>query len=449
MAGSAGGAAVAVIVLAAGKGTRMKSGRAKVLHGLCGRPMLGHVLAAVEAFAPQRLLVVVGRDADEVRAAFEGRAEFVLQAEQRGTGHAVLQAQRALADFAGDVLVLYGDGALLRPETLARMRELKAESGAPLVMLTSPVPMPGLVVRDASGRVERIVEQTDATPEQRKIREGNSGVYLVDAELLWEALSKLGSDNAQGELYLTDIVSHAVAQGRTVEALCLEDADEGLGINTRAELAHAAAVLRRRKLDELMAAGVTIVDPAHTYVDVDVRVGRDTLIEPGCVIQGATRIGEGCHLKPHCVVESSRLDDGVVIGPSAHLRPGTHLARGVRIGNFVEVKNSSLGPGVKADHLAYIGDADVGEGATFGCGAITVNYDWEAKHRTQVEAGATIGCNVNLIAPVRVGRDAAVAAGSTITQPVPDAALGVARAKQRNVEGWRRKRKATRPGKVE
>jgi bifunctional UDP-N-acetylglucosamine pyrophosphorylase/glucosamine-1-phosphate N-acetyltransferase len=449
MAGSAGGAAVAVIVLAAGKGTRMKSGRAKVLHGLCGRPMLGHVLAAVEAFAPQRLLVVVGRDADEVRAAFEGRAEFVLQAEQRGTGHAVLQAQRALADFAGDVLVLYGDGALLRPETLARMRELKAESGAPLVMLTSPVPMPGLVVRDASGRVERIVEQTDATPEQRKIREGNSGVYLVDAELLWEALSKLGSDNAQGELYLTDIVSHAVAQGRTVEALRLEDAVEGLGINTRAELAHAAAVLRRRKLDELMAAGVTIVDPAHTYVDVDVRVGRDTLIEPGCVIQGATRIGEGCHLKPHCVVESSRLDDGVVIGPSAHLRPGTHLARGVRIGNFVEVKNSSLGPGVKADHLAYIGDADVGEGATFGCGAITVNYDWEAKHRTQVEAGATIGCNVNLIAPVRVGRDAAVAAGSTITQPVPDAALGVARAKQRNVEGWRRKRKATRPGKVE
>jgi bifunctional UDP-N-acetylglucosamine pyrophosphorylase/glucosamine-1-phosphate N-acetyltransferase len=431
---------IAVLILAAGKGTRMKSGRAKVLHEIAGRPMLGYPLALAESLAPQRLVVVIGRDGDRVRELFAGRATFVVQSEQRGTGHAVLQAREALEGFGGDVLVLYGDTPLLRASTLQRMRALRAESSADLVILSARLALPGRVVRDRSGRVRRIVEMTDASPEELAIEEGNTGVYLVDSELLWKGLSQVGDRNQQGEIYLTDIVERAVADGRRIEALVLDDPDEALGVNTRAELSLATAVVRRRKNEELMAEGVSLIDPATTYVDVDVRIGTDTVIEPGCVITGAVEIGERVLVKAHSVIESSRLEDDVIVGPMAHLRPGTRLGPRSRIGNFVEVKNSVLGANVKADHLSYIGDADVGAGAAFGCGAITVNYDWDVKHRTSVGEGANIGCNVNLIAPVRVERDAAVAAGSTVTQDVPAEALGVARARQRNVEGWRRRR---------
>jgi bifunctional UDP-N-acetylglucosamine pyrophosphorylase/glucosamine-1-phosphate N-acetyltransferase len=433
----------AVILLAAGKGTRMKSARAKVLHELCGRPMLAHSLAVAEAFDPARLCVVVGRDSEQVEAAFAGRAEFVLQAEQRGTGHAVLQAAPKLADFAGDVLILYGDTPLLRVETLQRMQELKRETDAKLVMLSAMLPLPGRVVRDAAGRVERIVETTDASPEELEIEEGNTGVYLVDSRLLREALGQLRDDNEQGELYITDVVGHAVSAGQRVEALRLEDARECLGVNTRVELVQAAAILRERTAERCMMNGVTLVDPAQTYIDVDVEIGRDTLIEPGCVITAGSFIGEGVHLKAHTVVEESRLDDGVIVGPSAHLRPGSHLMEGVRIGNFVEVKNSRMGPGAKADHLSYIGDANVGAGASFGCGSIVVNYDGIEKHRTEVGDQAFIGCNSNLVAPVTIEPGAFVAAGSTITKDVPAEALSVARAKQKNVEGW----VARRPGR--
>ena len=431
----------AVIVLAAGQGTRMKSRRAKVLHEIAGRPMLGHVLATAEQTGAERLFVVVGRDGEEVERRFAGRAEFVLQAERKGTGHAVMQVLPKLDDFHGDVLVLYGDTPLILPESLAAMQRVRAETGADLVMLTSPEPLPGVVVRDEQGRVERIVELVDATPEEATIREGNSGVYLVDTELLREGLASLGTDNTQGEFYLTGIVSYAVGKGAHVEAIQLERAEECLGVNTRAELATAAAVARRRKADALMSDGVTIVAPAHTYIDTDVRSGRDSLIEPGCVIQGESVLGEGVHIKPHCTIESSRIDEDVVIGPSAHLRPGTQLMRGVRIGNYVEVKNSVLGPGVKADHLSYIGDADVGEGSSFGCGAITVNYDWDEKHRTVVGKDSKIGCNANLIAPVTIGDSVAIAAGSTIAGDVPDGVLAVERAQQRNIEGWTERRK--------
>jgi bifunctional UDP-N-acetylglucosamine pyrophosphorylase/glucosamine-1-phosphate N-acetyltransferase len=384
--------------------------------------------------------VVVGRDADAVRAAFAGRATFVLQEPQRGTGHAVLEARPVLDGFRGEVLILYGDTPLLRPETLRAMRERRARQQADLVILTARTPLPGRIVRDAAGRVARIVEVTDASPAELALEEGNTGVYLVDAEQLWKALAQLDDRNAQGELYLTDIVERLLAEGRRVEALELEDPVEGLGVNTRGELAQAAAVLRRRTAERLMAAGVTLVDPGATYLDSGVEVGRDTVIEPGCVVRGDTRIGERVHLKAHCTIESSRIGDDCEIGPNAHLRPGTHLHRKVRIGNFVEVKNSELGEGVKADHLAYIGDADVGPGASFGCGAITVNYDWAQKHRTTVGAGATIGCNANLVAPVEIGPGAAVAAGTTVTQDVPGEALAVARERQRNVEGWRARR---------
>jgi bifunctional UDP-N-acetylglucosamine pyrophosphorylase/glucosamine-1-phosphate N-acetyltransferase len=403
--------------------------------------MLGHCLATAEAFDPARLFVIVGRDSEQVEQAFSGRAEFVLQAEQRGTGHAVLQAEPKLADFEGDVLILYADTPLLRVETLMRMQQLKQETGAGLVMLSALLPLPGRVVRDSQGRVERIVESTDATPEELEIEEGNTGVYLVDCGLLREALGQLRDDNEQGELYITDVVEHAVSAGQRVEALRLEDARECLGVNTRSELAQAAAVMRERTAERCMLDGVTLVDPAHTYLDVDVEIGRDSLIEPGCVITAGSVIGEGVHIKAHCTIEQSRLDDGVIVGPSAHLRPNTHLMEGVRIGNFVEVKNSSMGPGAKADHLSYIGDADVGAGASFGCGSIVVNYDGIEKHRTTVGEKAFIGCNSNLVAPVTIEPGAFIAAGSTITTDVPAEALSVARARQKNLEGWVAKRR--------
>jgi bifunctional UDP-N-acetylglucosamine pyrophosphorylase/glucosamine-1-phosphate N-acetyltransferase len=436
-------ASLAVVLLAAGKGKRMKSALTKVLHPIAGRPMLAYSVAAAEPLKPDRLIAVIGRDEALVREAFGARATLVVQREQRGTGHAVLQAQQALQGFAGDVLILYGDTPLLRPETLGAMVARKAESRADLVLLTAEVDVPGIVIRDDSGAVERIVEATDATPEQLAIRERNTGVYLLGAELLWKTLAQVGDRNEQGEIYLTDLVGLLVRDGLKIDALHLEDPEEAIGVNTRAELAAAAAVVRRRKCNELMMDGVTIVDPAATYIDVEVQVGRDTLIEPGCSIQGGSRIGTGVHLKPGCLIESSQVGDDVVIGPSAHLRPGSVLGRGVRIGNFVEIKNSVLGDGVTADHLSYIGDADVGAGASFGCGAITVNYNWDEKNRTVVGEGANIGCNANLIAPVTIGRNAAVAAGSTIGAEVPAGALAVERAKHRNVEDWVSRRDAT------
>jgi bifunctional UDP-N-acetylglucosamine pyrophosphorylase/glucosamine-1-phosphate N-acetyltransferase len=434
--------ALAVVILAAGQGTRMKSDRAKVLHDLAGRPLLGWSLATAEALRPERLVVVVGRDADQVEAAFAGRARFVVQRDQRGTGHAVQQAEPALRDFRGDVLVLYGDVPLLREETLRALARHKTETRADLAMLTSPAPLPGLVVRGPDGRVRRIVEQTDATEEELRIQEGNTGVYLLDAELLWKGLAQLDDRNEQGELYLTDVVGRAVEEGRRVEAVRLADPIECLGVNDRRELAAAAAALRRRTVERLMDEGVTFVDPASAWLDADVAIGRDTVIEPSVRITGATTIGAGCHIKPHCVIESSRIGDGCEIGPSAHLRPGCILHDKVRIGNFVEIKNSELGPGVKADHLSYVGDADVAAGAAFGAGSITVNYDWEKKHRTKVGAGAKIGCNANLVAPIEIEPGAFVAAGTTVTKPVPTGAIAVSTGRQRNLEGWSERRKA-------
>lgn len=441
------GRELAVLVLAAGKGTRMKSGRAKVLHEVAGRPLLGFALASAKSLGAQRLIVVVGRDAALVQEAFAGEAEFVVQAEQKGTGHAVLVTKPALEGFVGDVLILYGDTPLLRTETLRAMQAKRSETGADLVMLTTRLPLPGIVVRGPDGRVARVVEKPDATPAELALHEFNTGVYLVAQELLWKALAQVDDRNAQGELYVTEIVRIAVAGGRQVEALLVEDDEESLGVNTRADLAHAAAVIRRRKNAELMAGGVTLIDPAATYVDVEVEIGPDTVIEPGCVLTGPTRIGAGVHVKAHSVIESSVLADGVVIGPMAHLRPGTELGANARVGNFVEVKNSRLGAGAKADHLSYIGDADVGAGASFGCGTITVNYDGVQKHRTTVEDGAFVGCNANLIAPVTIGKDAYVAAGSTVTKDVPADALAVARERQRNVEAWRNRSGKRKPSK--
>ena len=440
---------IAVVLLAAGHGTRMKSERSKVLHPLGGRPMLSYPLSAAEILEPARWVIVVGNDGDAVREAFAGRAQFAVQDPPRGTGDAVRCAQPALAGFRGDVLILYGDTPLLRTESLQRMVETKAKKNADLVMLTAAIDVPGIVVRGESGSVTKVVEATDATREELGIEERNTGVYLLSANLLWNTLSRVDNDNTQGEIYLTTIVEIAVTDGKLVEALTLDDAEEALGVNTRVELAQAAAGIRRRVNARLMQSGVTLVDPANTYIDEGVEVGSDTLIEPGCVIQGESKIGSGVHLKPHCVIESSVIGDNAEIGPSAHLRPNCVLGNGVRIGNFVEVKNSTLGDGTKADHLSYIGDADVGAKASFGCGSIVVNYDGITKSRTQVGDRAFVGCNSNLIAPVSLSKDTFIAAGSTVTRDVPEGALSVARAKQRNVEGWVNRRAAVGSSKPE
>jgi bifunctional UDP-N-acetylglucosamine pyrophosphorylase/glucosamine-1-phosphate N-acetyltransferase len=427
----------AVIVLAAGKGTRMKSRRAKVLHELCGVSMLGHVLRNAKALAPSRLIVVIGTEAEEVRARFGEDVEFVLQEEQLGTGHAVLVAEPTLGRVTGDVLVLYGDTPLLRPETIERMHAVKQGSGADLVMLTARAEnIPGRVLRTDDGRVMRIIEASDATPAELEIEERNTGVYLFGAELLHEGLASLEPDNEQGELYLTDVVEFAVAKGLRVEGLEIDDADECLGINTRKELADAARVMRRRIVDAWMDEGVSFVDPDSVYIDSDVRIGQDSIIEPGVVISGHSVLGEGVHIKAGCVIESSQIANDVTIGPAAHLRPGNVVGAGAKIGNFVELKNSILGPGTKAAHLAYIGDADVGANVNFSCGAIVVNYDGYEKTRSTIGDGAFIGCNSNLVSPVEISPHAFVAAGSTITKDVPEDALAVARGRQKNLEGW-------------
>ncbi|MFO0691333.1 MAG: bifunctional UDP-N-acetylglucosamine diphosphorylase/glucosamine-1-phosphate N-acetyltransferase GlmU [Myxococcota bacterium] len=440
---------IAVIVLAAGQGTRMKSRRAKVLHEVCGVAMLEHVLQTAESLSPSRLAVVVGRDADEVQKRYAERAEFVLQAEQRGTGHAVRVALAALPELSGDVLILYGDTPLLRAQTIERMVAAKRERSADLLLLSAHAPsIPGILVRDAEGRLERIVESQDATPAELAIPERNTGVYLVSAKLLRDGVASLTPHNAQGELYLTDVVGHAVRHGFRVETLRVDDADECLGVNTRRELAAASRVLRRRIVERLMDEGVTFIDPDAVYVDATVRIGRDSVIEPGVVITGRSRLGEGCHIKAGCVIEDSRIGDDVTIGPSAHLRPGNELASKVKVGNFVELKNSKLGEGTKAAHLGYIGDADVGAHVNFSCGAIVVNYDGYKKTRSTIGDHAFVGCNANLVSPIEVAPHAFIAAGSTITKSVPSDALAIARDRQRNIEGWVARKEGRAPARV-
>jgi bifunctional UDP-N-acetylglucosamine pyrophosphorylase/glucosamine-1-phosphate N-acetyltransferase len=452
---------LALLVLAAGKGTRMRSRLAKVLHPVCGRPLIQHAIGYGHALAAGRIVVVIGADSPDVREAVESAgAEVVVQREQLGTGHAVQQARDLLADHAGPILVMYGDHPLFRPETLRSLMDVHGKQGADLALLTGNFPDPsryGRIVRAPGGAIERIVEEVDASPEERDIREINLGVYVVPGRLLFEWVGRLSNENEQSEYYLTDIVDMALAEGRRVDTSTVADWTEALGLNDRVQLAEAERVMRRRLAERWMREGVTFVDPATTYLEIDVEIGPDTVIEPGVSLRGRTRIGRGCriaagcvidsstlgddvHVKPQCWLEGSTVGDGCVIGPSAHLRPDCVLEQDVRIGNYVEIKNSHLGAGTKADHLSYIGDADVGAGVSFGCGTIVVNYDSAQKHRTVVEDGVFIGCNSNLISPVRVEADAYIAAGSTITNDVPGGALAVARGRQRNVEGWRERR---------
>ena len=458
--------ALHVVVLAAGKGTRMKSTRAKVLHPLAGRPIIEHVLRTVDELEAASTVIVVGHGGDEVRSALGARPalEFVLQSPQLGTGHALLQAEPVLAGKTGTVLLLYADVPLLEAGTLRRLVEHHHQTRAAATVLTAELDDPygyGRIVRDADGKISRIVEERDALGVERAIREINSGIYALDLAPLFPALHNLASDNAQGEYYLTDLVAIYRQQGRRVETLCLDSSAELRGVNSRVDLAELGQVVRMRKNRQLMLDGVTLEDPATTYVDADVTIGADTTIAPGVILEGTTSIGRRCRLHAgvrvtsstigdditvldRSVIVDSRVASGAQIGPFAHVRPGSEIAEGARVGNFVELKKTRLGRGSKANHLAYLGDATIGDHVNIGAGTITCNYDGVNKNPTVIEDDVFIGSDSQLIAPVKVGRGAYVAAGSSITQDVPAEALAIARGRQENKAGWAANRRANK-----
>jgi bifunctional UDP-N-acetylglucosamine pyrophosphorylase/glucosamine-1-phosphate N-acetyltransferase len=455
----------AVVVLAAGQGTRMRSATPKVLHPLGGRSMLGHVLAAAAPLAAAHTLVVVGAGREAVaehlaRIAPEARA--VVQDEQRGSGHAAEVALAAVPDVEGPVLIVNGDVPLLRPQTLTALVDAHSASGDVLTVLTAEVADPsglGRILRDDDGRVRAIVEERDATPEQRRIREINAGAYVGDAAAVRAALAATERDNAQGEQYLTDVLAVLVADGRPVGGVPAEDPDDVLGCNDRRELAARRRTLNDRVLDALMLSGVTVVDPATTWVDVTASVAPDALLEPGVQLLGTTTVATGAVVGPDSTLTDTEVGEGAsvvrshcggaVIGPEASvgpfsfLRPGTRLARGAKVGAYVETKNVEVGEGTKVPHLSYVGDATIGRDSNIGAATVFVNYDGVAKHRTSVGDHVRIGSDTMLVAPVSVGDGAYTAAGSVITEDVPPGAMGIGRAHQRNVAGWVHRR---RPG---
>ncbi|MER7502091.1 bifunctional UDP-N-acetylglucosamine diphosphorylase/glucosamine-1-phosphate N-acetyltransferase GlmU [Nonomuraea pusilla] len=454
----------AVIVLAAGEGTRMKSRTPKVLHELCGRALLDHMLAAARGLGPERLIVVIGHASERVGghlAATSPDAHAVVQHEQRGTGHAVRTVLEEVGAIAGTVLVTYGDVPLLRTQTLAGLLERHEADGNAVTVLTAEVPDPtgyGRIIRDSSGAVLEIVEEKDATPEQRAVKEMNSGIYAFDGTLLADAVKRVSTDNAQGEEYLTDVLAILRGDGHRVGACVAPDFSEVEGVNDRVQLAFARTALNRRLLEEHMRAGVTIVDPASTWIDVEVRIGPDAVIHPGTQLHGRTVIGSDAEVGPattltdtlvgedavvrNAVCDGAEIGPETSVGPYAYLRPGTVLGRGSKAGTFVEMKNTQVGERSKVPHLSYAGDATIGDDVNIGAAVVFVNYDGVNKHRSTVRDGAFVGCDTMLVAPVTVGDGAYTAAGSVIDGDVPPGSIGVARARQRNIEKWVLRRRA-------
>jgi bifunctional UDP-N-acetylglucosamine pyrophosphorylase/glucosamine-1-phosphate N-acetyltransferase len=452
-----------VVILAAGEGKRMRSSQPKVLHRLCGRPLIAYPLRAARAVA-DRLVVVVGPQAGGVRDILGPDVRVAEQRERLGTGHALQQAQALCAD--GIVLVLPGDAPLLSAPTLERLVMHHRTSRAAATLLTAVVDRPrgyGRVLRQG-GRVSGIVEERDATDDQKAISEINTSVYCFEARRLWPALARVRPANDQGEYYLTDVVGILARAGERVEAIAADDPLEALGVNDRKQLAALASIQRRRIVDRLMEEGVTVIDPGTTYVEDTVIIGADTVIYPSAVIEGKTVIGSECvvgtgcqvsdsHLadrvllRPYCVISESVVETGAALGPFCHLRPQSHVGAQARVGNFVELKKARLGRGAKAPHLTYLGDATVGDAANVGAGTITCNYDGVAKHPTTIEAGAFVGTNTSLVAPVTIGKGAYIGAGSVITKDVPAGALAVARGHQVVKEQWaaRRAKKGAPP----
>jgi bifunctional UDP-N-acetylglucosamine pyrophosphorylase/glucosamine-1-phosphate N-acetyltransferase len=456
------------VVLAAGEGKRMRSERVKVLHPLGGRPLIAYPVAVARALGAPGIVVVVGRQGERVRAALGEAADlhFAEQKEPRGTAHALAVARPLVPDDATEILLLYGDVPLLSAETagrlLARHRATRAAATVATFVPADPTGY-GRIVRRGGlrGRIGRIVEERDATATERRIREVNSGIYCFDAAALWTALERVAPDNDQGELYLTDVVGLLAARRRRVESFRVADPLEVAGVNDRCQLAELESVVRRRTLQRLMTDGVTVLDPASTYVDVDVGVAPDAVLYPGVRLQGRTvvgrgsaigagcqltdvRVGVGVTLQPYCVLAEAVVEDRAVLGPFAHLRPGSVVRAGAKVGNFVELKKAVVGRGAKVPHLSYVGDATVGEAANLGAGTITCNYDGARKHQTVIGARAFIGTNSSLVAPLTIGDDAYVGAGSVVTRDVPAGALAVERATLSINEGWTARRRARR-----
>jgi len=465
---------VATIILAAGKGTRMKSEMVKVLHPILGLPMLSYPIAvSLNGIKADKTIVVVGYQADQIREKFKNpEIQFVLQEEQLGTGHAALQAIPFLKTFTGTALILCGDVPLVNASTLRTFIAAFEESQSILSVLTTLVDNSigyGRILRSPEGWLEKIVEEKDASEKERSIREINTGIYCVRAPFLVEGLREIGKDNAQGEYYLTDLVEIAKKKGLRCSAHVVSDPVEVMGINNRVDLAVANEVLRQAKLKDLMLSGVTLVDPKTTYVDQGVEVGKDTILYPNCHLQGKTKIGEPCLIEPNAkvsdsivgndvtirsnsVITESKIEERASIGPFSHLRPLSEVRTKAKIGNFVEVKKSVIGRGSKANHLTYIGDSIVGEKVNIGAGTITCNYDGFEKYPTIIGDEVFVGSNVELVAPVKVGNGATIGAGSTITKDVPEGALAISRTKQKNIRGWsktikyRRKKTETKRG---
>jgi len=455
--------AVTAIILAAGEGKRMRSRQPKILHRLCGRPLVGYPMRLARTFA-DRVVMVVPPSADGVAQVAGEGVLTVVQRERLGTGHAVVQAKDACGE--GTILVLPGDMPLLTVETIERLLNHHKAASAAATLLTAIVDNPagyGRVLRQR-GRVARIVEDRDATDDQKKINEIGTSVYCFDARRLWSALAEVRPDNDQGEYYLTDVVAILSRAGATVEAVTVADPSEAQGVNDRKQLAAVAVVQRRRILDRLMESGVTIVDPASTYVEDTVTIGPDTVVQPQTVIEGATVIGSECvigagsHvsgsrladrvvLKPYSIIEEAAIDEDATLGPFCHLRPGCHIGAGAEIGNFAELKKSRVGKKTKIHHVSYMGDATLGERVNVGAGTITCNYDGQRKHPTVIGDGVFVGTNSSLVAPLTIGEGAYVAAGSVITRDVPPGALALERSPQVVKDGWAAKRKSnTRKG---
>jgi len=452
----------AAVILAAGRGTRMKSTLPKVLHAVAGLPMALYPARLAKALGCDPTVLVIGHEAAAVKSALAGEGlHFALQEEQLGTGHALLCAREQLTDFTGTLLLLCGDVPLLRAEALERLLAFHQAQAAAVTVLTAEMADPhgyGRIVRDGE-EVLRIVEEKDASLKEKAIREINTGIYAFEAPFVFEALGQVGRDNAQGEYYLTDVLALARAAGRKVCALVTGDPEETMGINDRVQLSRAGLLMRRRINTDLMRAGVTLVDPAATYIEPQVRIGEDTVVHPGVHLRGATVIGRDCliepgamltdsvladrvHIKAGSVIEGSEIGAGSAVGPMAHLRPGTVLVGENKIGNFVETKKARLGRKSQASHLTYIGDAEVGERVNFGCGTITCNYDGVNKYQTTVGDDVFVGSDVQFIAPVTIGSGSLIGAGSTITRDVPPDALAISRSEQKNVEGWAAKKRA-------
>lgn len=443
------------VILVAGKGTRMKSKLYKVLHPVCGKPMVQHVVNEVSQLGLQKLVTVVGYGAEKVQEQLGNVSEFALQAEQLGTAHAVDQAASVLANEEGTTLVICGDTPLITAETMEALLQQHEEAGAMATVLTAYIEEPagyGRIVRNENGHVEKIVEHKDANEKELAIKEINTGTYCFDNKALFASLSKVSNDNVQGEYYLPDVIEILKNEGHIVSAYQTEHFDETLGVNDRVALSQAEIIMKNRINRKNMVNGVTIIDPSNTYISADAIIGSDTVLHPGTVIEGNTVIGSDCEIGPHTVIRDSEIGDRTVIrqstvhdsklgtevsvGPFAHIRPDSVIGDEVRVGNFVEIKKTVFGNRSKASHLSYIGDAQVGEDVNLGCGSITVNYDGKNKFKTVIGNGVFIGCNSNLVAPVTVEDGAYVAAGSTITENVPSKALSVARARQVNKEDY-------------